>query len=153
MVYRKWKQIDLAAFKDDIITSELYTLPSGELAANYDRILRTIMNKHAPLQRKVLIVRPRVPWFTEEIKQLKVKWRKLEKKMRKSNLPSDTSAYKRACYDYCATLKKAKKDHYANLIQECAGDSRKLFQVVNSLCKERSGEFTSTSRQPAAACR
>ena len=58
--------------------------------------------------------------------------------MRKSNLPSDTSAYKRACYDYCATLKKAKKDHYANLIQECAGDSRKLFQVVNSLCKERS---------------
>ena len=93
-------------------------------------------------------MRPSVPWFTEEIKEPKVKRRKLEKKMKKSNLPSDTSAYKRACYDYCATLKEAKKDHYANLIQECAGDSRKLFQIVNSLCKERSGNLLPPHANP-----
>lgn len=87
--YRKWKQIDLAAFKDDIIASELYSLPSNELAANYNRVLQAVLDKHAPLQRKVLTVRPRVPWFNDELKQLKGKRQKLEKKMKKSNLPSD----------------------------------------------------------------
>jgi hypothetical protein len=63
--------------------------------------------------------------------------RKREKKMRKSNLSSDISAYKRACNEYCAALKEAKSKHYSNLIQDCAGDSKKLFKVINSLCKER----------------
>lgn len=48
------------------------------------------------------------------------------------------SAYKRVCKEYCAALKDAKKEHYSDLIHECAGDSKKLFRVVNSLCKERS---------------
>ena len=52
-------------------------------------------------------------------------------------MPSDISEYKRVCNEYCAMLKRAKRDHYSDLIQGGMGDSQKLFQIVNSLCKER----------------
>lgn len=43
------------------------------------------------------------------------------------------------CNEYCAIiLKHAKWDHYSDLIQECMGDSEKLFQILKSLCKEHS---------------
>ena len=35
-------------------------------------------------------------------------------------------------------LKCAKKDHYSDLTEDSAGDSKKLFRVVNSLCNEPS---------------
>ena len=95
VAFRRWKQIDISAFKKDILASELYSLPSDEIAANYDRILHAIRDKHAPLQRKVSVVRPRVPWYSSELKLLKAKRRKIERKMRKSNLPSDIQEYKR----------------------------------------------------------
>lgn len=88
------------------------------------------------MQCKVTVVRPRVPWYSSELKLLKAKRRKLERKMRKSNLPSDIQEYKRVCNEYCAMLKCAKKDHYSDLIEESAGESKKLFRVVNSLCNE-----------------
>ena len=81
--------------------------------------------------------RPRVPWFNDELRSLKSKRRKLEKRMRKSNLDSDIRAYRVACNQYCFRLNEAKKKHYGGLIEECAGDSKKLFGVVKSLCNER----------------
>lgn len=100
--------------------------------------MHAIQDKHAPLQRKVTVLRPRVPWYSSELKLLKAKQRKLERKMRKSNLPSVIEEYKRVCNKYCAMLKCAKRDHYSDLIEDSAGDSKKLFRVVNSLCNEPS---------------
>ena len=37
---------------------------------------------------------------------------------------------------YSAFLKSARVNYYSNLIDQCAGDSRKLLRVVNSLCRE-----------------
>ena len=59
--FRKWKDIHLEAFKGDILASELKELPVTDLATTYDRTLRSILDKHAPVQRKILLVRPRVP--------------------------------------------------------------------------------------------
>lgn len=66
VAFHRWKQIDISAFKKDILASQLYSLPSDEIAANYDRILHAIRDKHAPLQRKVTAVHPRVPWYSSE---------------------------------------------------------------------------------------
>ena len=71
VAFRRWKQTDISAFKKDILASQLYSLPSDEIAANYDRILHAIRDKHAPLQRKVTAVRPRVPCYSSELKLLK----------------------------------------------------------------------------------
>jgi len=139
--FRKLKSIDLTALKNDITASELNNLPGCELSAKYDSTLRAILDKHAPLQHKMLTFRPKIPWFNDALKEMKKNRRKLEKKMRKSKLPCDIAAYKRSCEEYCSSLKQAKSDYFSALIQDCAGDSRKLFKVVNLLCKERSSDL------------
>ena len=58
--------------------------------------------------------------------------------MRKNKIPSDVSSYRKICDEYCLLLKDAKTKYYTELILNCEGDSKKLFRVVNSLCKERS---------------
>ena len=108
----------------------MYDLPACELTTSYDHTLRSILDKHAPVQSKALSVRPRVLWFDEDQKELKIKRRKLERKMRKSKLHLDICAYRVACREYNSHRKDAKKKNYSHLIEECAGDSIKLFQEV-----------------------
>lgn len=138
--FRKMKQINLEAFKTDITSSNLCNVPWSsldDLVECYDVTLSRILEKHAPLQRRVVVVRPRVPWFNEELKHLKAKRRKLEKKMLKSKRRRDRDAYRSICNKYSAKLNNAKHKHYSELIDQCSGDSRKLFKVVSSLCKVR----------------
>ncbi len=39
--------------------------------------------------------------------------------------------------DYCISLNETRKTYYSNIIDECAGDSRKLFRIVSPLSEER----------------
>ena len=73
--------------------------------------------------------------FKTCIKQLKRQCRRLEKRAVKTDLPGDWNYYK-VRNQYSAFLKSARVNYYSNLIDQCAGDSRKLFRVVNSLCRE-----------------
>ena len=83
-----------------------------------------------------MINRPKVPWFNDDIKQLKRQRRRLEKRAVKTDLPGDWNNYRKVRNQYSAFLKSARVNYCSNLIDQCAGDSRKLFRVVNSLCGE-----------------
>ena len=83
-----------------------------------------------------MINRPKVPWFNDDIKQLKRQRRPLEKRAVKTDLPGDWNNYHRVRNQYSAFLKSARVNYYSNLIDQCAGDCRKLFRVVNYLCRE-----------------
>ena len=83
-----------------------------------------------------MINRPKVTWFNDDIKQLKRQRRRLEKRAVKTDLPGDWNNYHKVRNQYSAFLKSARVNYYSNLIDQCAGDSRKLFRVVNSLCRE-----------------
>jgi exonuclease III len=146
--FRKFSGIDFSAFRADITSSNLSELPDKDLAANYDSTLRAILEKHAPVQYKVKVVRPRVPWFNNDLMRLKARRRKLEKKMRKTNNVSDISTYRNVCNEYCLLLKNTKTTYYSDMIEHCAGDSKRLFQVVRSLCKERSDNLLPHSDHP-----
>ena len=134
--YRKFKQIDMDNFRRDIASSVLCNsqwTSLEELAQCYDTTLSQILDKQAPVNTKILTVRPRVPWFSLELKKLKISRRKLEKKMLKSRSQQDKDAYREVCNNYSMSLKNAKQRYYSDLIEECGGDTRKLFQVVRSL--------------------
>ena len=102
----------------------------------FNMTLTDILDKHAPLKTRIMINRPRTPWFNDGIKQLKRKRRRLEKKALKTDLPGDWNNYHKVRNQYSALLKSAHVNYYSNLIDQCAGDSRKLFRVVNSLSRE-----------------
>ena len=53
--------------------------------------------------------------------------------MLKSRSQQDKDAYREVCNNYSMSLKNAKQRYYFDLIEECGGDTRKLFQVVQSL--------------------
>ena len=80
ITFRKYKEIDITAFQKDIVESKLARLKDSELAADHDRILSSILDAHARFRRKTIVTRPRVPWFNDELRSLKSKWSKLEKK-------------------------------------------------------------------------
>jgi hypothetical protein len=96
----------------------------------YDITLRSILDKHAPFKSKAMTVRPMFPWFNDSLKKLKAKRRKLERIMLMSKLECDKNAYRKVRDDYSALLNATRKIFYSNLIDKSAGDSRKLFQIV-----------------------
>ena len=53
--------------------------------------------------------------------------------MLKSRSQQDKDAYREVCNNYSMSLKNVKQRYYSDLIEECGGDTRKLFQVVRSL--------------------
>jgi hypothetical protein len=45
----------------------------------YNSILSKLVDTHAPLQHRTVIIRPQNPWFNEDIKEMKQLRRKLER--------------------------------------------------------------------------
>ena len=69
-VYRKIKSIDLDTFRNDLAFSELYQETHkefNELVECYNNTLTYVLDKHAPLQRKIFHQRKRVPRYSEQI--------------------------------------------------------------------------------------
>ena len=135
LTFRKLKSIDtcIAEFSADIASSMLCASVHWEnidaLSDCFNMTLTDILDKHVPLKTRIMINRPKIPWCNDDIKQLKRKRRRHEKKALKSDLPGDCNNYHKVRNQNSALLKSARVNCYSNLIDQCAGDSRKLFFV------------------------
>ena len=68
--YRKLQSINMETFKADIQNSDLIRYPktnATELARQYDSVLYTLVNLHAPLVTKKISIKPPNPWMTPAI--------------------------------------------------------------------------------------
>ena len=82
---RNWKQLDIAAFKRDLLASDIVTQPivdCDNFFDTYDRCLRTLVDKHAPLERKPVRARSTAPWYSYHCRLVKAATRRLEKAYR-----------------------------------------------------------------------
>ena len=59
----------------------------GALSDCFNKTLTDLLDKFAPLKTRTMINRPKVPWFNDDIKQLKRQRRPLEKRAVKTDLP------------------------------------------------------------------
>ena len=76
----------------DIITSDLVTHPKEHVSDQYKQyrqILKTLLDKHAPIKSKSVSQRPPALWMTPEIIQSKRRRRYLERVWRKSRSSLD----------------------------------------------------------------
>ena len=72
--YRKLRAIDLDSLKEDLRSSRLCESPPVNLEDLIDccnSTLASILDKHAPLRSRTITVRPRVPWFSNDIREAK----------------------------------------------------------------------------------
>ena len=72
--YRKYASIDMKQFTRDLIDSALVTSPADDidsLCEQYMSQLLTIIDKHAPVIRRTINVRPRQPWRNDDLQMMR----------------------------------------------------------------------------------
>ena len=118
------------------MNSDLKTKPEKELpklCKQYDTILQTILNKHAPLLTKTVSERPLPHWMTQEILKAKVRRRRLERIWRRTRYRHDRSRYRVQCNLCNRIMEKAKANFFANIILENSEDPKRLWKSINNI--------------------
>ena len=131
---RSLKTINLDDLRHDVETSELVQNPSdgtNELSAQFYRVLRAILDDHAPEKERKVILRPHAPWYSEALQKMKRERRRCERKMIKSSLQVDKDIYQTKCKVYNEQINQAKNQYIQAKISDC--DQKDLFHVVRQL--------------------
>ena len=134
--YQKTKAIDIEAFKDDLRKSRLCQDPPvvlTDLVSCYGSTITSLLDKHAPLQKKTITVRPWVPWFNDEIKEAKRLRRRNERIWWRTGLESDRVKFIKARNQTNLVIEQARRGYYFNLINENDCYQRKLFKMASAL--------------------
>ena len=76
--FRKIKDIDIERFKLDLMSTDIVSNPKDtacELAIQYNQTLSSLLDEHAPLQKKILLERPLCSLSSSDIKPAKARRR------------------------------------------------------------------------------
>ncbi len=134
--YRKTRDIDMPAFKSDLaqICEDLLPISDIEvLAYEYNKKLNECLDRHAPVLTDTFVARPKVKWYSNELRDLKRKRRKFENTWRRTKLLSDDVLFKQAKNYYVSRLNHAHVDHYQTEIAGAHGNQKKLFSIIQQL--------------------
>ena len=132
--FRKFRSIDMDSLRNDIKLI-FHPLPEpicpSKSADQYNSFLGTLIGRHAPLQVKTVTIRPKAPWFSEDVQEAKRRRRRAERCMIKSGLCVDREQYRRECDSYYECIYNARSTYLKNLIADA--DTKQLFSIVKSL--------------------
>jgi hypothetical protein len=99
----------------------------------YDRVLKDLLDKHAPMQTRALAQRTTQPWMTDEIADAKKARRRSEVCYKKCQSVENRKVYKRHCELVKQLIVTAKSTYFVQKIDDCKNDQKKLFQIVDKL--------------------
>jgi hypothetical protein len=99
VTYRSLKSINITSFMIDLGESKLFLDAPTELDSlvscyNNTLTLSTVLDRHAPLKRRIVTSRAMVPWHDEEIKLAKKERKKAERKWRTTKKTADFNKFK-----------------------------------------------------------
>ena len=138
---RKIKAIDIEKFCSDLQNTSVITSPPenlNDLVNDLHKSLTSLLDNHAPLRSCSIPNCTPVPWFNDKIKTAKIERRKKEKVWRKSRSDEDRKAFWVARNKVSTLIHEAKTDYYRTKIINCAGDQRKIFELINELTHRKS---------------
>ena len=122
--------------KEEIQNSILFTRKTTNLnrvVYEYNDVLSNPLDKHAPLVSKDTVVRPKKPWYTEDINSAKQWRRAAERKWLKTGL----AVHLKIFHEECARVKQlchaAKVNFFQSKITENASNQKELFKITNDL--------------------
>ena len=145
IVYRKLKSIDRDQLKSDIGNLTLRQKPPediDQLAETYNSVLGTIIDKHAPLLKKRVTVRPVSEWFNDlidydSITNARSVRRKYEKKWRATRDHASRAMFDAQSRIVDTLGDEAKTAFYTRKIGESAGNQKSLFKIFDKLMNRR----------------
>ena len=136
ITYRKLKAINMEAFKADINNSDLIKNPKSnatERAQQYDSVLSTLVDFHAPLATKKISPKPPNPWMTPAILASNRHSRYLKRGWGRCTTALNRSRFSKQIHLWNKQMSKAKSAHYSKTIAEHSGDHRSLWQAFNKI--------------------
>ena len=134
VIYRKYSSIDKCAFATDIIGA--FGADPGtndELVDVYNATIATVLNKHAPILTRVITVRPKKPWHTEDLSRAKRELRCAERRWQKTRLVVHRQIFTTHRNAYHQQLASTKSNHYRTIIHEDANNVKAMYSVTNDL--------------------
>ena len=124
------KSIDQSAIKNDLqgfveSCTEVHEL--NELINSYEAGLRSILNKHAPMRKRKITVRPYLPWYDSSLRVMKKVMRKVERNWIRSHNEVHLNEFKQLRCSYNNKIRSLKYSFTKSKIEECAQDSKNFF--------------------------
>ena len=133
---RNYKNLDIDAFKEDIVNSKLPTTTSMDpeiLANTYNQVIGELIDKHAPSKCKTVTMRPLAKWYNEIVKALKRSERKAEKTWRRTGLQVHKEIYRECKNKLTNTIKNQKRAHIQGKISNAKQSQGELFKHMDDL--------------------
>ena len=131
--FRKLKTIDTEAFQRDLSLESITTSNLDDMVMEYGHQMRATLDKHAPVITRNTVVRHTNLWFNDDLKNQKKKVRHREKIWRRYKLDSNWTALKVERSKYRHMLKQARITSIKDEINDCRGDTKKLYKLVANL--------------------
>ena len=133
--YRKIKKI-----KNDVFAKDLTSIVNNlSIAGHEDRVklyfssLRSILDQHAPSQKRLLPIRPHSPWYTDEITQAKKERRRREKRWRHTGLTVHYQIYIKQRNLVKWMITDSKRSYFKDKIEENSTNPRALFTIIEKV--------------------
>ena len=134
--YRKLKSVNHQQLDEDLQNVGL-AHESGDdinqLVTQYNDRLSQLLDKHAPMKKAKLVIKPRALWYTPSIAKAKRLRRKLERQWRRTKLTVHQQMFKEQRQQVSSLNRKTHAIYYNNKVTECAGDQEALFSIVDKL--------------------
>ena len=115
-----------------LLDTELADFTNTELAYRCSAGFHRAVDEHAPLTSKKVANRPSAPWRTDSVRTAKRELLKAERKWRSSGLTVYKELYPAKLIAYTASVCKAKRQYYNDVICNCPS-SKQLYNVTNQL--------------------
>lgn len=136
LCYHKYSQMDKDAFRESLLESSIVNNSKAEtdpskLMAMYENNLKSLVSLHAPLTKKKVSNKPKLPWYSSEVAAEKRKLRKLEAQWRQSGLHVHRMLYVNQKGRWMEKVKLTRKNYYLNLVEELSDDPKSLWRVIN----------------------
>jgi inhibitor of KinA sporulation pathway (predicted exonuclease) len=117
-------------FSKDIQKIEINESDVDIFVEQFEDKLKKLLDKHAPIKQKTVISRAPKPWFSEEILDLKQRFRKAERMWRKYKTPELYELFKSARNKYSFAIFNEKRQKISDKIVSYKGNSKKLYNFV-----------------------
>jgi exonuclease III len=140
ITFRKYKTINHNILCNELSTSDLVMSPSADLnclVSEYNSLLSSLMDTHAPSRTSTLVMRPLVPWMTKEILEEKRLCRQFERKWRKTKLTVHIQIFKAQRKVVRLLIRKSKVGYFTEKVRASKGNQKALFRLTNELLHPR----------------
>ena len=138
---RKIHKINITDFREEILNSDLIKHPhttASLLSHQYFNTLRNILDKHAPIKRKMAPSHPNKGFVNLDILSAKHLKRKCERVWRSNNSAINRSRYRAAVNHYNFLLEQSRRNHYSTGIAENNGNPKALWHTFKKILHKSS---------------